>query len=114
MEAFFNISTSGPSDFLLAQDAWVQEQVATGSTPFWTTLGLILQQHDGLMDGYSLAANNSQNTASGTHPLPQLNRIDFLKLSAVGAFPPLVTSGDRRAFLGLRRAILTNSQSVTS
>nr|QOL01101.1 putative extracellular protein CSOL_028 [Pseudococcomyxa simplex] len=90
MEAFFNISSSGPSDFLLAQDAWAQEQVATGSTPFWTTLGLILQQHDGLMDGYSLAANDSQNTASGTPPLPQLNRIDFLKLSAVGDLGDLV------------------------
>ncbi|EIE22757.1 laminin A, partial [Coccomyxa subellipsoidea C-169] len=84
MEAFFNISTSGPSDWLLAQDAWAQEQVATGATPYWTTLGLILQQHEGLMDGYNLAANETQNSAAGSSPLPKLDRIDFLKLSAVG------------------------------
>ncbi len=84
MEAFFNISTSGPSDWLLAQDAWAQEQVATGATPYWTTLGLILQQHEGLMDGYNLAANETQDSAAGSSPLPKLDRIDFLKLSAVG------------------------------
>lgn len=83
MDAFFNISGSGPSDWLLAQDAWVQEQVATNNTPFWSTLGLILEQHEGLMDGYNLAANESRKTADAA-PLPCLDRIDFLKLSAVG------------------------------
>lgn len=85
MEAFFGIETSGPSDWLLAQDAWAQEQAATNTTPFWATLSLILQQHEGLMDGYNLAASRSGDSGANTPPLPQLDRIDFLKLSAVGA-----------------------------
>lgn len=85
MEAFFRINSSGPSDWLLDQDAWAQEQAATNTTPFWTTLSLILQQHEGLMDGYSLAANRSKYPDTDVPPLPQLNRVDFLKLSAVGA-----------------------------
>ncbi|BDA45664.1 Phospholipase B-like 1 [Coccomyxa sp. Obi] len=90
MEAFFAINTTAPSDWLLAQDAWAQEQAAKNTTPFWTTLSLILQQHEGLMDGYTLAANRSKSSGTDAAPLPQLDRVDFLKLSAVGDLGDLV------------------------
>ncbi len=79
MQSYFAINTSAPTDFLQEQDQWAREQVASNSTPFWNTLALVLAQHDGLMEGYAAAAN-----ASDGAPLPQLQRADFLALSAVG------------------------------
>ena len=104
MEAFFAINTSGPSHWLLDQDAWAQEQAATNNTPFWTTLHLILQQHEGLMDGYTLAANRSQQSGENAASLPQLDRVDFLKLSAVGADLDCVNSDKWSMRLGMINA----------
>jgi hypothetical protein len=82
MKAFFNVSGAGPSDWLLEQDSWTREQVHRNkSSPLWNTMHLILEQHEGVMDGYNAAA--SQGKING-RMLPRLERIDFLLLSAVG------------------------------
>ena len=85
MQAAFRVNTSAPRDFLLEQDQWVREQVGFNSTPFWNVMGLLLAQHDGLMEGYAAAAAANSTARADGRPLPQLKREDFLALSAVGA-----------------------------
>ena len=82
MESFFDIKTEAPAQWLLEQDAWSRGQVAANKSGFWSTLGLILEQHSGMMEGYWAAANQSVSQDGAT--LPQMSVADFLKLSAVG------------------------------
>ena len=82
MESFFDIKTDAPEQWLLQQDTWSRGQVASNKSAFWSTLGLLLDQHSGMMEGYRAAANHSHH-ADGKH-LPYLSLADFLKLSAVG------------------------------
>ena len=82
MESFFDIKTDAPAQWLLQQDTWSRGQVASNKSAFWSTLGLLLDQHSGMMEGYWAAANESHN-ADGKY-LPHLSLTDFLKLSAVG------------------------------
>ena len=82
MESFFHIKTDAPVQWLLQQDTWSRGQVASNKSAFWSTLGLLLDQHSGMMEGYWAAANQSSH-ADGKH-LPHLSLADFLKLSAVG------------------------------
>eukprot|EP01123_Difflugia_compressa_P005486 TRINITY_DN172_c0_g1_i5.p1 TRINITY_DN172_c0_g1~~TRINITY_DN172_c0_g1_i5.p1 ORF type:complete len:523 (+),score=92.62 TRINITY_DN172_c0_g1_i5:74-1642(+) len=42
--------------FVLAQDQWVRNQVKTGTSDYWTQVGLILQQFDGMVAGYNSSA----------------------------------------------------------
>ena len=86
MESFFNIKTEAPAQWLLEQDAWSREQVAVNRSAFWATLGLLLEQHSGMMEGYWAAANESASRDGET--LPQMSVADFLKLSAVGRILP--------------------------
>ena len=82
MESFFDIKTDAPAQWLLQQDTWSRGQVASNKSAFWSTLGLLLDQHSGMMEGYWAAANQSHH-ADGKH-LPHLSVADFLKLRAVG------------------------------
>ena len=82
MESFFHIKTDAPAQWLLQQDTWSRGQVASNKSAFWSTLGLFLDQHSGMIEGYWAAANQSSH-ADGKH-LPHLSLADFLKLSAVG------------------------------
>ena len=85
MESFFDIKTDAPAQWLLQQDTWSRGQVASNKSAFWSTLGLLLDQHSGMMEGYWAAAKQSHH-ADGKH-LPHLSLEDFLKLSAVGGEP---------------------------
>jgi hypothetical protein len=82
MKSFFDIKTEAPAQWLLEQDEWSRGQVASNETAFWSTLGLLLEQHTGMMEGYWAAANQSLSTNG--KGLPYLTIADFLKLSAVG------------------------------
>ena len=86
MESFFDIKTEAPAQWLLEQDAWSRGQVAANKSDFWATLGLLLEQHSGMMEGYWAAANESASRDG--RKLPQMSVADFLKLSAVGERPP--------------------------
>lgn len=82
MESFFNITTEEPAKWLLEQDEWSRGQVAANKSAFWSTLGLLLSQHSGMMAGYSAAADQALSRTGNS--LPRLSVADFLKLSAVG------------------------------
>jgi len=82
MESFFDIKTEAPAQWLLEQDAWSRGEVAANKSAFWSTLGLLLEQHTGMMEGYWAAAN--QSLSNSGRRLPELSVADFLKLSAVG------------------------------
>lgn len=90
MESFFDIKTEAPAQWLLEQDAWSRGQVAANKSGFWSTLGLLLEQHSGMMEGYWAAANESVSKDGTT--LPQMSVADFLKLSAVGGIHDLPCS----------------------
>ena len=82
MDSFFDIKTEAPAQWLLEQDAWSRGQVSANKSSFWATLGLLLEQHSGMMEGYWAAANEYISQDGAT--LPQMSVADFLKLSAVG------------------------------
>ncbi|CAL5220185.1 g2156 [Coccomyxa viridis] len=94
MESFFDIKTEAPAQWLLEQDAWSREQVAANKSDFWATLGLLLDQHSGMMEGYWAAANDSASRDGET--LPQMSVADFLKLSAVGDLGDLIPALEPR------------------
>ena len=87
MDSFFDIKTEAPAQWLLEQDAWSRGQVSANKSNFWATLGLLLEQHSGMMEGYWAAANESISQDGAT--LPQMSVADFLKLSAVGGIHAL-------------------------
>mmetsp|Transcript_30716 Transcript_30716/g.80404 ORF Transcript_30716/g.80404 Transcript_30716/m.80404 type:complete len:565 (+) Transcript_30716:27-1721(+) len=64
--------------FLAAQETWAKAQVqaAKSSDPFWTHVGSVLSQFDGLVEGYN-------HVVSQGH-VPPVSRFGFQMLNAIG------------------------------
>ena len=70
--------TSFTSDFVVAsrlaeQDKWLHEQIdANKGEPYWEYMDALLQQFDGMVDGYQQASRDANSPN-----LPMLERQDF-------------------------------------
>jgi hypothetical protein len=71
--------------FFATQDAWARQNIAANtSSPIWRSMGLVLAQFDGLVEGYNAVSS------AGSNSTPPLSVYQIQQLGAMGDFLDLI------------------------